>query len=145
MLSIVIATAIALQVGAPPTAASSTPIGVASPVYLPRGGPVPSITEPGSGETASRRLDELPRRRVDLSACYRATALRLGASNTETADTLIRAARSICEPQRAAIADILPIEYLGRSLVARRLAVFQEEAENAAIAALLKARVARHP
>ena len=79
-------------------------------------------------------------------SCIVDQAVRLGSSNAETADTILRAVRSVCEPQWAALQQAMP----GGTGVASweqiragTLANWRTEAENAAVAALLEARAKR--
>lgn len=98
------------------------------------------------GAALGRRLnEEAPTAIANLNECYRANVLRLGASNSETADTLLRGVRSICQPFEDRLTVLFVPEIQGRQYVAGRVAGFRSEAEDKAITALLEARANRHP
>ena len=76
--------------------------------------------------------------------CVKTQAVRLGAGNTESADTILRAVSSICQPQWIALEMAFPGETgvaIAEEGRARALRNWRSQAEDAAIAALLEARV----
>jgi hypothetical protein len=74
--------------------------------------------------------------------CVTSQAVRLGGRNTETADTILRAVRSICEPQWRELSASAG-GGLGVPAVESALLRWRTEAEDAAVAALLEARAKR--
>ena len=91
---------------------------------------------------ARRMMAEAPKAKAELSECYRSNVLRLGAGNTETADTLLRGVRSICEPLEARLTNLYVPEIQGKIVVARQVTLDRRQAEDKAVTALLEQRAA---
>lgn len=74
--------------------------------------------------------------------CARTEAVRLGSTNSETADTILRAVRSKCAPQWVALETVYPAVGLPDidAERARSLVLWRSQAEDAAVAALLESR-----
>lgn len=95
------------------------------------------------GALARRMNEEGPQARANLSECYRSNVLRLGAGNSESADTLLRGVRSICEPFESRLNTLYAPEIVGKAAAAAAVGRDRAKAEGAAIAALLEARASR--
>lgn len=78
----------------------------------------------------------------DYRKCTIEQAVQLGSSNAETADTIIRAVRSICKPQWVALNNAAGVG-LGVKAIDEAVLNWRTDAENAAVAALLQARSKR--
>jgi len=95
------------------------------------------------GAILARRMKEaVPKAKAELQQCYRNNAIRLGVGNVETADTLLRGIRSICEPIEAKLTNLYVPEIQGRSAVANLVARDRRDPEDKAVAALLEERAA---
>lgn len=89
---------------------------------------------------SSIRIERVTQARATLSTCFRDNLVSLGARNAESADTLLRAARSMCEPADRELQASYDGIYAPRYLMERGLREDRASAENAATAALLEAR-----
>lgn len=105
-----------------------------------------AAAQTGAQTDVQARLDAfvhgVPRERAALTDCLREHVVTLGRGNTETADTLLRAARSLCSDHLDALQHDYEAGYPTRYELARAMRQDQETAENAAVAALLEARQA---
>ena len=72
-------------------------------------------------------------------SCTSGTTIRLGSANAESADTIIRAARSICKPQWETLQRTAGVG-LGVPAIDAQAGKWRTDAEDSAIAALLEAR-----
>jgi hypothetical protein len=78
--------------------------------------------------------------------CVTTQTVRLGAGNQETAETVLRAVRSLCAPQWDSLLVAFPGAELGGSAADMHDSVtsaWRRQAEDAAVAALLEARARR--
>lgn len=81
-----------------------------------------------------------------LNACLEREALALGVGNAESADTILRAARVRCDPERLALdtawkaQPLYPIDYATRRATETKIQEGGATAEGLAVGALLAAR-----
>jgi hypothetical protein len=91
---------------------------------------------------AAAAATSIPQALEDFRSCTTNQAVQLGASNSETADTIIRAVRSVCAPQWVSLKSAAGVG-LGVATIDGIVLDWRTDAENAAIAALLQARAKR--
>lgn len=86
--------------------------------------------------------NSIPQALEDFRSCTINQAVQLGASNSETADTIMRAVRSACAPQWVSLKSAAGVG-LGIATIDGMVLDWRTDAENAAVAALLQARAKR--
>ena len=91
---------------------------------------------------AAAAAGSIPQALEDFRSCTIDQAVQLGASNAETADTIIRAVRSVCAAKWASLESAAGVG-LGVATIDGMVLDWRTDAENAAIAALLQARAKR--
>lgn len=103
------------------------------------------VASPAYADTPTRSADpyvaKVEAAREALNECFKSNVVKLGQKNQETADTILRAARSMCEKEDASLGwAYVNGGGLYPSDIARLRASDRTDAENGAIAALLIAR-----
>lgn len=91
---------------------------------------------------AAAAASSIPQALDDFRRCTIDQAVQLGASNGETADTIVRAVRSVCAPKWLSLKSAAGVG-LGVPTIDAMVLDWRTDAENAAIAALLQARAKR--
>jgi hypothetical protein len=99
------------------------------------------VSQPVAAQSSNSAIERVKAAQQQLETCFKEQIVKLGRNNQETAETLLRAVRSLCEEQDDALgwaySDVSAIRT--SDMVALR-ARDREDAENSAVAALLTAR-----
>lgn len=104
------------------------------------GAPVHAQTGSAAELDMKARVDRLVVARKGLADCLAEQAVRLGARNTETGETVLKAAKAYCARADGELEAAYEGVHMGPRMIAPRIRTDRDAADNAAVASLLAAR-----